>query len=311
MRTFVNSVAVAFTVVLITFFLVRWLLGNPAWGYAMTANGGLPPTPAEVHAAQLHLGISGSALSQLGQYLSGLAHGNLGISFEGAQLPVATLIWGGFQNTLVLSAMAVVVSLLVGTAVGLALAMTPSRGVNGAARAAIAVTIAMPPVMTGLLLVWLAVALHGTLPAGGWGNGYPANFRYLILPTLALCIGFGPALARVVRERALAVLAEPHIDAARARGVPPLQLALRHVLPECVVPLIRFLALGTAGLLSGAVVVENVFAIPGIGTTLTNAVNADDFPVIQGCVMLTGFVVVICLAIAQIAGAAIDPRTRI
>ena len=131
-----------------------------------------------------------------------------------------------------------------------------------------------------------------------------------MLPVIALCVGFVPVILRVVRERARATLAEPHIDAARTRGIPPRTLVVGHVLPECVVPLLRFIALNTAWLLSGAVVVEVVFGIPGIGRVLLAAVTSADYPTIQACAMLTGLLVVVCFAVAQIAGALIDPRTR-
>jgi peptide/nickel transport system permease protein len=126
---------------------------------------------------------------------------------------------------------------------------------------------------------------------------------------ITLCAGFIPVIMRMVRERARAVLAEEHIDAARTRGTPPLRLVFGHVLPECLVPLLHFIALNAAWLLSGAVVVEVVFGVPGIGRVLLNAVNVDDYPTIQGCAMLTALVVVVCFAVAQVAEAVIDPRT--
>jgi peptide/nickel transport system permease protein len=305
-----NSLLVAFCVVIITFFLIRYLLGDPAYQYAMAQNGGNAPAPASVEAARIHLGLTSSTAEQLGHYLLGLLHGDLGTSFQGAQLPVGQLVWGGFCVTLLLTGLAMAMSTVAGAAIGLWLANVRVRLIDTWARLGVMVGIAAPAALVGLLLVWLASVVPGVLPAGGWGQGYPSNFRYLVLPVLALCVGLVPAIVRVVRERGRAVLDEPHIDAARTRGISPAQLLIRHVLPECAAPLVRFLALNTAWLLSGAVVVETAFGIPGIGRTLENAVNADDFPVIQACAMLTGFLVVICFAIAQVVSRLIDPRTR-
>jgi peptide/nickel transport system permease protein len=306
----VNSAAVAAFVVVVTFFLIRYLLGDPAYQYAMSQNGGQPPQPAAVAAARTQLGINQPILSLFWQYIAGLLHGSLGDSYQPGHIPVGTLVWSGFSTTLVLTGLTVLVSALLGTALGLWLAIVRSRFLDSVVRIFAMAGIAAPAALVGLLLIWLSSSTGHILPAGGWGSGYPANFRYLVLPVITLSVGFVPVILRVVRERARATLAAPHIEAARTRGIPPTRLVLGHVLPECLVPLVHFIALNTAWLLSGAVVVEVVFGVPGIGRVLLAAVTADDYPTIQGCAMLLGFVVVLCFAIAQIVGALVDPRTR-
>jgi peptide/nickel transport system permease protein len=258
----------------------------------------------------VQLGINSPILAQFRHYVTGLLHGNLGNSFQPGRLPVAALVWSGFSTTLVLTGLTVLVSTVVGTLLGLWLAIVRSRPLDNLVRIFAMTGIAAPSALVGLVLIWLSSSTGDVLPAGGWGNGYPENFQYLVLPVITLCAGFVPVLLRVVRERARAVLAEEHIEAARTRGIPPLRLVSAHVLPECLVPLLHFIALNTAWLLSGAVVVEVVFGVPGIGRVLLAAVNTDDYPTIQACAMLLGLVVVICFAVAQIAGAIIDPRTR-
>jgi glutathione transport system permease protein len=310
LATLLNSLVVALFVVVVTFFVIRYLLGDPAYQYAMAKNGGQPPSAASVEVARNQLGINSPILDQFWHYMTGLFHGELGSSFQPGHLPVGTLVWSGFTTTLVLTGLAVVISTVFGTVLGLWLAIVRSRFVDGALRIFAMAGIAAPAALVGLLLIWLSTSLGGVLPAGGWGANYPANFRYLALPVITLCIGLVPVILRVVRERARAVLAEDHIAAARTRGIPPLSLVVGHVLPECVVPLLRFIALNTAWLLGGAVVVEVVFAVPGLGRVLLAAVHTDDFPTIQACAMLLGFVVVLCFAAAEIAGALIDPRTR-
>jgi peptide/nickel transport system permease protein len=308
--TLVNAVLVAAFVVVVTFFLIRYLLGDPAYQYAMAQNGGKPPEPQAVAAARIELGINSPILTQFWHYSTGLLRGSLGNSFQPGRLPVATLVWSGFSTTLVLTAFTVLVSTVLGTPLGLWLATVRFRFVDNLLRLFAMTGIAAPSALVGLVLIYLSSSMGGILPAGGWGNGYPANFRYLALPVITLCIGFAPVILRVVRERARAVLAEEHIEAARTRGTPPLRLMFGHVLPECLVPLLHFIALNTAWLLSGVVVVEVVFGIPGIGRVLLAAITADDYPTIQACAMLLGFVTVICFAVARIAGAIIDPRTR-
>jgi peptide/nickel transport system permease protein len=308
--TLVNAVLVAAFVVVVTFFLIRYLLGDPAYQYAMAQNGGKPPALAAVAAARAELGINSPILTQFWHYAAGLLHGSLGNSFQPGRPPVTTLMWSGFSTTLVLTGFTVVISAVLGTLLGLWLAAVHSRFADNLLRLFAMTGIAAPSALVGLVLIYLSAALGGILPAGGWGYGYPANFRYLALPVITLCIGFVPVILRVVRERARAVLAEEHIEAARTRGTPPLRLMFGHVLPECLVPLLHFIALNTAWLLSGVVVVEVVFGIPGVGRVLLAAITADDYPTLQACAMLLGFVTVLCFAVARIAGAIIDPRTR-
>jgi peptide/nickel transport system permease protein len=307
--TLVNALAVAAFVVVITFFLIRYVMGDPAYQYALHQNDGTPPSAAAVQAARIHLGINSPILSQFWHYVAGLVHGNLGNSFQPGAQPVSTLVLSGFSTTLVLSGITVLISTVLGTLLGLWLAVMHSRFLDNLVRIVAMGGIAAPAALVGLVLMWLNSAMRGALPTGGWGYSYPANFRYLALPVITLSAGFIPVILRVVRERARAVLAEEHIDAARTRGTPPLRLVFGHVLPECLAPLLHFVALNAAWLLSGAVVVEVVFGVPGIGRVLLNAVNVDDYPTIQACAMLTGFVVVLCFAVAQIIGAMIDPRT--
>lgn len=310
LATLFNSLVVALFVVVVTFFAIRYLLGDPAYQYALAKNGGQPPSAASVEVARRQLGIDSPILDQFWHYITGLFHGDLGTSFQPGHLPVGTLVWSGFTTTLVLTGLAVLISTVLGTLLGLRLAIVRSRSVDGVVRIFAMTGIAAPAALVGLLLIWLSSSLGGVLPAGGWGNGYPANFRYLALPVITLCIGLVPVILRVVRERARGVLAEEHIAAARTRGIPPLSLVVGHVLPECVVPLLRFIALNTAWLLGGAVVVEVVFAVPGLGRVLLAALHTNDFPTIQACAMLLGFVVVVCFAAAEIVGALVDPRTR-
>ena len=308
--TLANAVVVAIFVVVVTFFLIRYLLGDPAYQYAMEQNSGHPPSAELVRAARVQLGLNSSILHQFWHYMAGLLHGDLGSSYQPGRPRVATLVESGFGVTLVLTGLTVLVSTLLGTLMGLWLASARPRVVDSAVRVSAMIGIVAPSALVGLLLIWLNSALGGPLPTAGWGAGYPENLRYLVLPVIALSAGFAPVLLRVVRERALAVLAAEHIEAARTRGIAPLRLLFGHVLPECLVPLLHFIALNTAWLLSGAVVVEVVFGLPGLGRVLLNAVNVDDFPTIQGSAMLLGFVVVIFFAVAQIAGAMVDPRTR-
>lgn len=142
------------------------------------------------------------------------------------------------------------------------------------------------------------------------GRSLEGNLRSMVLPTLTLAIYLVPALVRFVRVTAINVLREDYIDTARAKGVPPLTILLRHVAPNTLITTITYVGLQLGVLISGAIVVEIVFSIPGIGRLGLNAVLNRDYPVIQGVVLLaaTGYVVV--NLVIDLTYALIDPRVR-
>jgi peptide/nickel transport system permease protein len=305
-----NALAVSFCVAVVTFFLIRFLLGDPAYQFAMAQGGGQPPAPDQVAAIRHDFGLDRPLLVQFGSFLLGLSHGDLGTSYQTRGMPVSHLVFGNLGTTFALTALTIVVSAISGIALGLLVAIARSRLLDNLVRTTAMVGIAAPSALVGLVLMLVVADTGGLLPSGGWGTGYPGNFRYLVLPVLTLAVWFVPAILRVALERARAVLDEPHIEAALTRGIPPGRLVIRHVLPNCALPILNFVALNTAWLLSGAVVVEMVFGTPGIGHTMANAISADDYPVIQACTLLTGLVVVLCSMTAAMIGRAIDPRTR-
>ncbi|MFE2038514.1 ABC transporter permease [Streptomyces scopuliridis] len=305
-----NALIVAFCVVVVTFFLIRVVLGDPAYQYAMNQNGGQPPAPSQVAAIRHSFGLDRPVLVQFGSYLVGLLHGDMGFSYQNLSVPVSTVALGNLGTTAIMTALTIVTSALIGIVLGLAVALARFRTLDNMVRLIAMVGISAPTALVGLMLI-LSVSVAGRLlPAGGWGSGYPENFRYLVLPVATLVIWFAPAILRVVLERARAVFDEPFVEAALARGVPPLRLVVFHVLPSCALPVINFLALKTAWLLGGAVVTELVFGMPGLGHTMSSAITAADYPVIQACALLAGLLVVACTMTAAIVGRAIDPRTR-
>jgi peptide/nickel transport system permease protein len=168
--TLVNALVVAVFVVVITFFLIRYALGDPAYQYALHQNGGIPPSASAVQAARVQLGINSPILSQFWHYITGLLHGYLGRSFQPGGQPVATLIWSGFSTTLVLSGITVLISAVLGTLAGLWLAVTRSGLADNLVRIIAMGGITAPPALAGLALIWLNSALGYVLPAGGWGT---------------------------------------------------------------------------------------------------------------------------------------------
>jgi peptide/nickel transport system permease protein len=307
-KPLLHAATVAVCVAIVTFFLIRALLGDPA--RRLAGLSGQVASPQQVAALRAQLGLNRGLLAQFASYMTGLAHGDFGTSFQYRGTPVSSIVFGTLGNTVILAITTMLISAALGIALGLFCAAVRSRLVDNLTRILSMIAMSAPSALVGLVLI-LSVAVRGSLlPAGGWGTGYPGDFRYLVLPIVTLCVWFTPVIFRVVRERAVEVLREPHVEAACARGMPPMRLALRHVLPNCALPVLNIVALSTGGLLGGAVIVETVFGVPGLGQTMSNAINSDDFPVIQAVTLLSGLAVVLANTAADIAGRAIDPRTR-
>ena len=167
----------------------------------------------------------------------------------------------------------------------------------------------MPPFLVGFLLLLFALDT-AAFPAGGWGNGLSGSLDYLPLPALALSAYLTPIIARTVRQSIHEVLSENFIEAAVARGLPAWRLVARHILPNGLLPLITLVGYNIGALIGGAVVIEAVFNLPGIGSALVYAVSARDYPVVEGAALVTAILVVIINAVADVLYQYVDPRTR-
>lgn len=303
LRPLAQAVAVSFCVVVVTFFLIRLFLGDPA-----RQKLGLNASQAQVDQLRAEWGLNHPLWVQFVNYLWGLLHGDLGVSINGDGTKVATLIFGALGNTALLAIAAVALATIVGVGLGLWAAVTRIRLVDAILRGFAMLALASPPALIGLLLILLVAVKAGLAPVGGWGTGYPSNFQYAWLPVISLTVVLTPTILRTVRQRALEIIREPHLEAARARGMRPLRLVTRHLLPNAALPVITVIGLSLGGLLSGAAVVEVIYGVPGLGQVLLNAMQSSDFPVIQGGAMIAGTTIALCNAVAEIIQRAIDPR---
>lgn len=298
-----RAAAVCVFVVIITFALIRLIPGDP-----VSAIAGARATP-EIRAEltrELHL--DGSFVNQFGSYLGSLLRGDLGtslvvqpghsvLSILGATLPV----------TLGLVGIAVIFSVLVGVPVGL-LAAVRGRAADTLIRIGAITSLAVPPFFFGLVLILLFALRWPIFPAGGWEPGLGVAWRYLVLPAVALAGYLTPLITRATRQAASDALREPWAEAAMARGMSATRISLRHVLPNSLLPIITLVGYNIGVLLAGAVVVEAVFGLPGIGQQLVNAINQRDYPVIQGIALVSAVVVVISNLVADVIIARLDPR---
>lgn len=296
---------VALFVTVGTNLLVRLVPGDPA----QTMLG--DRASAESLSALRHeLGIDRPVLQQVAGALGRLLQGDLGTSFAYRGQQVLSLIGPSLVATASLAAMAIVFSLLSGVPLGLWLAMVRRSGPDLLGRLGTTILLALPSFMAGLILLYVVALRFGLAPAGGWAGSWPANLKYLWLPAVSLSLYLGPLIARTVRQAALDALGQPFVEAARTRGIPRYHVVFCHVLPNALLPVITLVGFNTGILVSGAVTVETVFALPGLGAQLLQAMGTRDLPVVQGIALLTALAVVVFNLLADLLNIAVDPRLR-
>lgn len=292
-------------VVTIVFVLVRLIPGNPVETIL-----GTDATPEAEAALRAQLGLDQPILTQLIDYALGLLRGDLGISAVQQGVPVSRIIASALPITLVIAASGLVLGAMLGITLGLWAALSRSRAVDLAIRGWAMLLFAMPTFLVALLLILLFAVTLNWLPAGGWPSSYPENLVYLVLPALALTSFLAPSVARTVRQAALDISGQSFIEASLARGLPRWRLNLLHVLPNALLPVVNLLAVNFGALLTGAIIVEAVFGIVGLGTELTRAVTGRDYPVVVGIALVSAGAVIVANILGDLATMLIDPRAR-
>ncbi|MFD3512995.1 ABC transporter permease [Streptomyces sp. NPDC058657] len=296
-RRLAGLTAVAVTLVAGTFLMVQLIPGDPARVVA-----GAEATPADVAQARHDLGLDRPLLTQFGTYTAGLLRGDMGISFQTKE-PVAQIIGGRLPFTAEIALVAVLMVLALAVPIGLAAAARGSRRTDGAFTFVTGTAGATPEYIIGTLLVLgFAIGL-GWFPAAGAET--PAS---MVLPVAALVLPATCVMARIVRSEAAHVLAQDYMRTARGRRLPPLRLYARHALPNLLTATLTLGGLILAGLLGGTVVVESVFAWPGIGQRVVEALLVRDYPVIQGCVLVLGLLAALLNLLVDVVLALLDPR---
>jgi peptide/nickel transport system permease protein len=303
LRAVVQPVSVCAFVVVVTFMLVRIVPGDPVT--AITGGRGTDEARAALR-EQLHL--NESLPSQFASYVRDLSRADLGRSLVQQNRPVLSIIGAALPTTLWLIAATVLVSTLTGVVLGL-IAAARRGPLDTGIRTLMTVLLATPPFFLGLLIL-LVISKVDVLPAGGWGDGWPDNIRYLVLPSLALSCYLIPLVAKTVRQSAIEAMKQQWVESAISRGVSERRILWAHILPNSLLPVISLIGLNVGMLLTGAVVVEAVFGLPGVGQQLQNAVVLRDYPTIQGIALVSALTVVVANLVADLIARAVDPRAR-
>jgi peptide/nickel transport system permease protein len=302
-----GAVPVLLMVSVISFGLMRLIPGDPS-----AAIAGLSATPQMVAQIREQLGLDQPVLIQALHWYGGLLHGDLGRSILLGQ----SVFWVTVDRlpiTMALSAYALVITLIVGIGAGVVAALRQNSWVDQVAMMIAMLGISVPNFFLGLLfIIWFAVGL-GWLPTGGyiafsqdpWGW-----FRTSTMPAVSLALLNIGLLARTTRSTMLEVLRQDYVRTARAKGLPPLLVVGKHALANAMIPITTVVGIIVSLLVSGSVVTETLFSIPGIGQLLTSAVLGRDYPMVQGGLLLvTAMLVMVNLGVDMLY-AVLDPRIR-
>lgn len=246
---------------------------------------------------------------QFGRYLANLARGDFGPSFQYKDFTVTELILGGFPTSLALGGIAMALALALGMGIGMLAALKQNSwidyGVMGTAVLGIAVpNFVVAPVLTlyfGLVLRWF--------PVGGWGEG-GFSPSHAVLPIVALALPQVAAIARLTRGSMLEVLRSNYVRTARAKGLPERITLTRHAIKAALPPIVSYLGPAIAGIITGSIIIEQIFGIPGIGRYFVQAALNRDYTLVMGVVIFYGALIILFNLIADIIYGLLDPKVR-
>ncbi|MBK0325833.1 ABC transporter permease [Rhodobacteraceae bacterium F11138] len=295
-----------FVVSIVVFAVMNVLPGDPALTIL-----GLDSTEEARAALRGRLGLDEPVVQRYLAWIGGALHGDLGQSYS-FDVPVSGLIAERLPLTLSLAVSGMALTIGLALTMGLTAAARHGRAGDWAIMLLSQLGIAVPAFWLSMLLVLLfAVKLRWLPPGGfpGWGDPVAAA-RSLVLPTVALALVQSAVLARVTRSAALEVMRQDFVRTARATGFAPRHVLWRHVLPNALVPIVTIVGLQFAGLVTGTIVIENVFYLPGLGRLLFQSIANRDLITVQALVMLFAAIVVTANFLVDIAYVVIDPRLR-
>jgi oligopeptide transport system permease protein len=300
LRRLLSIVPTFLLIVTAAFFLMRAAPGGP-----FDAEQALPP---EIEAnLQAAYGLDEPVLVQFGRYLAGLARADLGPSFRMKDFTVAELIVRGLPVTLTIGAAALALAVLVGVPLGMLAALRRNDWVDHAVMSLALAGIAVPGFVVAPLLALVFGIQLGWLPVAGWQAG---SVSHMILPVITLALPFVAYVARLARGSLLEVLQSPYIRTARAKGLAERVVLRRHALKPTLLPVVSFLGPAAAALLTGSLVVEQVFGLPGVGRYFVQGAVNRDYTLVMGMVIFYAALILLLNLAVDLLYGWLDPRIR-
>ena len=299
-RRIAGTVPTLLILVTLSFFVIRLAPGGP-----FAQERALTP---QVRANLNHLyGLDRPLAVQYLHYLDGIVHGNLGLSYKLSDESVAGLIAQGLPVSATVGFAALALAVLCGVPLGMCAALRRGGAVDYAVTGLATLAIALPTFVTGPLLALIFGLALRWLPVAGWQPGEPL---YLILPAVTLALPVCAAIARMMRGSLLETLGASFVRTARARGLGPLRVLLRHALRPALLPVVSYLGPAATYVFTGSLVVETVFALPGTGRYMVQGALDRDYTLVMGMIILYGALTLLLNLAADLAYGWLDPRVR-
>jgi oligopeptide transport system permease protein len=305
LRRLLESIPTLLILIAVTFFMMRMAPGGPFDTEKKLA----PEIEANLRAAY-HL--DEPLWQQFGRYLWNLARGDFGPSFQYRDRTVTELIASGFPVSLQLGGLAMLIAVLAGVTLGSWAALRQNKPTDYATMAVAMTGISVPNFVVGPLLVLVFAVYLGWLPAGGLGEGAAGEggFRNLVLPVFTLALTQVAYIARLTRGSMIEVLRSNFIRTARAQGLSTFTILTRHALKPALIPVVSYLGPATAGLVTGSVVIETIFDLPGLGRYFVTGALNRDYTLVLGIVVFYGALIILSNFLVDLVYGWLDPRSR-
>jgi peptide/nickel transport system permease protein len=295
-------VPVALGITIAVFFLIRAIPGDPA--IVMLGSHYTPQAGGAIHKA---LGLDQPIWVQYGIFMGNLLHGNLGNSIYYDDT-VRNILFDRFPATFFLVVYAALLSALVAIPTAVVAALRKDGIFDQTVRTVLLIAYGMPPFWVGIIFI-LVFSLHLRLfPVSGYGTTFLDHVHYLFLPALTIALSFSTVLVRTLRNSVLVVLRAEYVDTARIKGISRLAVLRGHILRNALLSVVTVFGINLAFLISGTVVIENIFAIPGLGQLLVSSITQRDYPMVQGEALFFAVLVIGVNLLTDVAYAVLDPR---
>lgn len=305
-RRLLQTVPVIFGITLIAFFMLRLIPGDPA----AQMLGARAATQENIAVVRHNLGLDQPLLVQYFNFLKGILRGDLGTSFF-YKTPVVPLVMERVPVSIGLVLYASLISLLLTFPIAFIAALNKDRPVDHLIRTIFLITLGMPSFWLALMLMLIFSIKLDIFPISGKGQNLAESLYFLFLPALTISVAMSPMLIRSLRSSLIDMLQAPHVEFAKAKGLPYRTVMVRHVLRNSLISTVTVLGVNMGWLIGGTVIVETVFAVPGLGALMINAIFARDYPLVQVITLVFALLIVAINLLTDLSYSLLDPRVTL
>ncbi|PKH03868.1 oligopeptide ABC transporter permease OppB [Psychromonas sp. MB-3u-54] len=300
LKRVIEAIPTMLILITVSFFLMRFAPGSP-----FSSERTLPPQIMENINAKY--GLDKPVMEQYTTYLTNVVQGDLGPSFKYKDFTVNELVTAALPVSAKIGSFAFIFALFFGVAIGTIAALRQNTWIDYCVMSTAMLGIVMPSFVLAPVLIYIFSINLGFFPAGGWLDG---SLQYMVLPVLGMAMMYVATFARITRGSMIETLNSPFIRTARAKGLSFSYIVLKHALKPAMLPVVSYMGPAFVGIITGSVVIETIFGLPGIGKLFVNAAFNRDYSLVMGITIIIGFLFILFNAIVDILLAYVDPKIR-